>query len=537
MRIHRSALVILAAAALLAPVPVLALQQGTFVLLTATGDTLSIERFSRSPERLESELLIKAAGARFTMGLTLGAGATVTRFENEYRQASADPASPPLQSAVITFSGDSAFAEIGSGDRKVVQRIGSRGNSIPFVNPSFALTEQMLRRARVLGGSPVTVPVFVVQGGTTVDFRVTWLGADSAVIEMGGVPARVAVDADGSILGGVIPAQGLRLVRGAHTTAPLSVARPDYRAPEGAPYTSEDVEVRTAGGFVLAGTLTMPMGAKGSVPAFVTITGSGLQDRDAALPMVKGYALYRQVADTLARHGVAVLRMDDRGFGASGGIAAGATTVDFADDIRAGLAWLRQHRGIDARRLGLIGHSEGGIIAPMIAASDTSLRGIVIMAGPAWTGRRVVEWQNAYVLATSAQVAPSQRDSLLTASMRIADAAMQRDAWGRFFASYDPLPTARRVKAPVLVLHGETDQQVTVAQAGELAAALRAGGNRDVTVRTFPATNHLFLADSVGHWANYSQLASGTVRPEVLGALVDWVRGRFSPPGNGRHSR
>ncbi len=526
----------LLAACLLLPAPAHALQQGTFVLVTASGDTVSIERFTRTPDRLDAELLINAAGARFTMAVALGPGATVTRLENAYRQASADPSSTPLQSAVITFRGDSAIAEIGAGSQAVVQRIGALPNAIPFVNPSFALTEQMLRRARVLGGASVTVPVFVVQGGTTLEFRVTWLGADSAVIEMGGVPARMAVDADGAILGGVIPAQGLRLIRGAHSTAPLSIARPDYGAPPGAPYTTEEVLVRTAAGFDLAGTLTMPLGATGKVPALVTITGSGMQDRDAALPSVKGYGLFRQVADTLARSGIAVLRMDDRGFGASGGIAARATSADFADDIRAGLEWLRHRQGIDAARLGLIGHSEGGIIAPMIAAADPALHGIVIMAGPAWTGRRVVEWQNAYVLATSDQVAPSQRDSLLRASMRIADSTMQGDAWGRFFASYDPLPAARSVKAPVLILHGETDQQVTVAQASELAAAFRAGGNHDVTVRTFPATNHLFLADSVGHWVNYSRLPSGAVRSEVLAALVEWVRGRFAPQASGGFS-
>ena len=359
-------------------------------------------------------------------------------------------------------------------------------------------------------------------------FTFTWVGSDSAVLDLGGVAARVAVGPDGEILGAVIPSQGVRVVRVASVPdALLVVARPEYSAPADAPYTSEDVRIPTPGGFSLAGTLTMPRGAAGPVPALVTITGSGLQDRDGAIPMVRGYRPFRQVADTLSRHGVAVLRMDDRGYGMSGGSAAGATSADFADDIRAGLTWLRSHAGIDGGRLGLIGHSEGGIIAPMIAAVDTSLRGIVLMAGPAWTGRRVVESQNAYLLRTSREAVPSQRDSLLRSSMRIADSTMAGDAWGRFFMAYDPLPTARRVRAPVLLLHGATDRQVTPEQAGELESALRAGGNHDVTVRVFPATNHLFLSDSIGHWVDYPKLPSGAVGSDVLGALVDWVTRRF----------
>jgi dienelactone hydrolase len=530
---------VLLAAAVVAgiPAPMLAQREEAFLLLLANGDTVSIERFTRSPGRIESVLLIRPAAARITMTATLAADATVTRLENAYRQSGADPTSPALQSAVLTFPGDSAIVVITTGSNEATQRLASRSGAIPFVNPSFVLTEQMVRRARVLGGATVTVPVFVVQGGQTVDFTVSWVGADSAVISMAGVPARVAVNAEGAILGGTIPAQGVRIVRTSGLPAGALVPeRRSYAAPEDAPYTATDVRIPTESGFSLAGTLTMPKGVIGPVPAFVTITGSGLQDRDEAIPLVRGYGLFRQVADTLARRGVAVLRMDDRGFGESGGTAVGATTADFANDIRAGLAWLRRRPDIDHSRLGLIGHSEGAIIAPMIAATDSTLRGLVLMAGPAWTGRRVVESQNAYAIARSPAVPLSQRDSLLLASMRIADSTMTNDPWFRFFAAHDPLATARRVRVPVLILHGETDRQVTVQQAHELAAALRAGGNRDVTTRTFPRANHLFLADSVGFWGDYMRLPSGVVVPQVLGELVAWVTARFGTTA-GRASR
>jgi dipeptidyl aminopeptidase/acylaminoacyl peptidase len=373
----------------------------------------------------------------------------------------------------------------------------------------------------------VNVPTFLVQGGRTLPFIVRRVGTDSVTVDLGGAPARLAVNIVGDVLGGTVPAQGLRIIRtrglgrGAMAAAP-----PDYTAPPGAPYVAEEVRI-PADGFTLAGTLTVPRGAPGPLPALVAITGSGMQDRDQRLPHVAGYALFRQIADTLSRSGIAVLRMDDRGTGGSGGVAERATTADLAEDIKSGLRFLRGRREIDARRLGLVGHSEGGIIAPMIAAEDSSLRGIVLMAAPAWAGRRVIESQNQYLLESSPELSPQQRDSLLQVSMRLVDSAGAIAPWLRFFQHYDPLPVARRVRVPVLILHGATDRQVTAEQAEELAAALRAGGNRDVTVRVFAGTNHLLLADSVGHWGNYHTLAERAVRPEVLGVLLDWVTSRF----------
>jgi hypothetical protein len=123
---------------------------------------------------------------------------------------------------------------------------------------------------------------------------------------------------------------------------PRTVQTPDYSAPADAPYTAEEVTVTVSqGGHTLAGTLTLPASARGRVPAVVLITGSGPQDRDSAMPGLDGYAFFRQIADTLGRRGVAVLRLDDRGWGASTGDAAAATSADFADDVRAAVAYLR----------------------------------------------------------------------------------------------------------------------------------------------------------------------------------------------------
>jgi hypothetical protein len=203
----------LAAATALMAAPLPAQQNEAFVLLHASGDTVAVERFTRNSERLAGELLVRAAGARFTWAATLAPDATVTRLENAFRVAGADRAAAPAQSALITFPGDSAIAVITTGDRTVTQRVASQRGAIPFINPSFALVEQVVRRAFVLGGDSVNVPTFLVQGGRTLPFIVRRVGPDSVTVDLGGAPARLAVNAAGDLLGGTVPAQGLRVIR------------------------------------------------------------------------------------------------------------------------------------------------------------------------------------------------------------------------------------------------------------------------------------------------------------------------------------
>ena len=507
--------------------PAVAQQQDALLLLTRT-DTFSIERFRRTAHQLQSELLIRAAGARMNLSGTLDDRGRVQTLTSEARAAAADRASAPAQSATLTFVGDSVIAELGSGAAKTTQRFGSRVGAVPFVNPSFSLVELAILEARRTDRDTVVVGLFLVQGGKTVDAKVIRLGRDSVVIDFGNVVARLAVSSNGDILGGEIPSQGLRLVRvSALADEAMAMAKPDYGAPPDAPYTAIDVVIPTKMGHTLAGTLTLPKSPHGRVPALVTITGSGSQDRDEAIPLVKGYRPFRQVADTLARHGIAVLRMDDRGFGGSGGNAAMSTSADFADDIRAGLAFLRSRPEIDGGRLGLIGHSEGGLIAPMIAAGDPVLRGIVLMASPAQTGRQIIEYQQGYAIDHEAKLSSAQRDSARRQVATLVDSIANSRPWLRFFSDYDPLPTARRVRVPVLILQGQTDRQVTMAQATALAKTMRAGGNKRVTVRVFPEANHLFVQDPDGNPAGYATLPNGVVRSDVLSTIVEWVVARM----------
>jgi len=498
--------------------------RGTF-LLTSANDTVSVERFERTPTRLSGELLFRIADQRWTYELDLDPGdAHVTHMRTAFRRASAGVDSPPLQSGTLEFVGDSVFAR--TGDRSL-DRIATRRGATPFINPSFAMQEHMARMALAIGPD-ARATAFAVSGGSTFEVHVTRVGADSVVLEVGGIAMRMRVDGHGDFQGGVIPSQGLTLKRLAVLDPTLfTSAGPDYSAPADAPYTATEVRVPTRGGFALAGTLTLPRAARGRVPCVVTITGSGPEERDERIAGVKGYRIFHQIADRLGRSGIAVLRLDDRGTGGSGGRFKGVTTRDFADDIEDALGWLRKDVRVDGRRLALLGHSEGGIIAPMVAEHDALLRAIVLMAGPAYTGRRILEYQNGNAVDRGRPTSIATRDSLLQLAMADVDSAAARDPWLAMFLSHDPCNVARRVRTPVLVLQGETDRQVTAEQAELLAAAFREGGNRAVEVKRFADLNHLFLRDASGDPVGYSRLPDTAVPAEVLDAITTWLQARM----------
>ena len=493
--------------------------------LVVGKDTIATERFTVAAGRMDGEMVVKPASSRVTWMLALTPDFTATRLLLAMRTATDAANAPPRQQLDVTFEGDSAtLVSTAAGSAPRTRRVATQPGAAPFVNPSFALTEMVLRRMAARGWRDSVAPVFVASG-STVSMPVRRLGTDSAVLLLNTVEVRVRIDAQGRILGGAVPAQGLTIVRGAWLDdVAMALPRPDYAAPAGAPYTAEDVVIPTTRGYTLAGTLTVPGGARGPVPAIVTITGSGPEDRDEGIPALGDYRPFRWIADTLARRGIAVLRVDDRGTGASGGDFASATSADFADDVRSALAWLRTRRDIDGARLGLVGHSEGGLIAPMVAATDRSLKGIVLMAGPSQTGRTILNFQLRNGITGNAALSAAKRDSSLARVPAQLDSLVASTPWLRFFGDYDPTATARKVRdVPVLILQGGTDQQVTPAQAAELAAAFRAGGNRRVEVRVFPETNHLFVADPSGFPGGYSKLPSLALRPEVLGAVADWL--------------
>src|SRR6185437_11369669 len=442
------------------PATLAAAKTAEMFVLKSGNDTIAVETMQQNGSDITAAMDARGS-SRYTLDIKVDSQGLVSRLEiKAYGEAS----TTPTAHAIVAILGDSVVAQVGPGIQRATTKVGA----IPWVNPSFALLQVLVQRAHRLGTGPATIPLFLIEGGSTASATVTRLGTDSTIVQVGGAELRLHTSPTGEVLGGAVPAQRTEIVRSTipYSATGVALAKPDYSAPASAPYTSEDVRVNTPGSFVLAGTLTMPKGRNARVPAVLMITGSGLEDRDETVPGVSGYRSFRQIADTLSRRGIAVLRMDDRSFGESGGDAASATTADFANDIRAALAYLKARPDIDDRHLFLIGHSEGGEIAPMIAATDPSLAGILTLAGPAKT-----------------------------------------------------------VRVPALVLQGGNDRQVSPDQAEKLAAALRAGGDKDVTVHVFPELDHLFLVDPTGDPSGYPRLPSKVIGADVLGTIADWVSG------------
>jgi len=335
-----------------------------------------------------------------------------------------------------------------------------------------------------------------------------------------------------------LPALMAKLTGGASAAPANSATAIDYSAPLGATFTAEEVTIPVAT-YSLAGTLLVPK-AGTRHPAAVMITGSGLQTRDQriALPGLEQYAPFRQIAERLASNGIAVLRVDDRGIGGSTGreTLENATTTSLAEDTRAQIAWLRTRDGIDAQRIVVIGHSEGASIAAMIGASDPKLAAVVMMAGVAKRGAEVSIEQQEDMLrsdptmteAVKQTMREKQKEAVQTVLAGGDLPGQKTNAWIREYFAYDPLPTARKVKQPLLILQGERDRQVDQSHAQILATALRDAGNKDVTVKVFPTLNHLFLPSTTGSFSEYSHLQTTKVPDEVLAILTDWVKARIA---------
>lgn len=163
------------------------------------------------------------------------------------------------------------------------------------------------------------------------------------------------------------------------------------------------------------------------------------------------------------------------------------------------------------------------MIAPMVAATDPALAGIVLLAGPAYTGREIIDFQTANLVRGDSTIRAAAKDSALRAARAQFDSTAARSPWLRYFLTYDPIPTARRVRQPVLILHGATDQQVRPEEARRLESTIRTAGNTRVTLRIFPERNHLFLRDPVGFPGGYARLTNPRIDGEVLGTLADWL--------------
>jgi len=326
-------------------------------------------------------------------------------------------------------------------------------------------------------------------------------------------------------------------------------ARPQTPKPP-FPYRVEEVSVASAPGVTLAGTLTLPEG-RGPFPAVVMITGSGAQDRDET---ILGHKPFAVIADALTRRGVAVLRLDDRGTANSTGDFAKATEADFVVDTQSAVRFLRGRKDIDPARVGLIGHSEGGLIAPRVAAADPKIAFIVLMAGPGVPLLDVLQAQrlalapgmgmalkdaeksNAAMTKAVADIR-SSKDHAEATARAVADfkaaapnapeaalkaqAEMLASPWFRDLIAYDPAPALRLLRIPVLALVGSHDRQVPPEQnIPALKAALK--GDPKATVMELPGLNHLFQTAPTGAAGEYADIEE-TIAPSALKLIADWV--------------
>jgi hypothetical protein len=493
--------------------------RGSFIA-TQGRDTTIIERFSTSGDRLEGELIARRTPWQ-SYRLEGASGGQLRSFDLTIRPAFSPRESAPSEVRRLLFAGDSVN-ESRTLDGKTTQRQRFAGvSALPILFPSLALLEVAMRRARRIGDSPGQI-AFVEVGNRERQFFATlsWIGVDSARLDLGGTEFRLAVDAAGRVLGGRVPSMGWTIERQDRW---VELSAPDYTAPSGAPYTAEPVRIATAGNYWLAATLTRPKMASGRVPVAITIPGTGQLDRDGTPDGFGGYQLNREIAEVLAGRGIALLRYDKRGVGGSSS-GEGRTSEALANDVRAILRFLRARNDIAGDSIILIGHSEGGIIAPMVAASDPDgIRAVVLLAAPAWPGREVMRSAARAQLAANPALSSAQRDSVAIQRVARADAAAAAGSWMRFYLDHDPLPVVRRVRAPVLILQGRTDQQVVPEQAEVLASALRDAGNVRVTVQMLPNVNHMLLDDPDGRPGGYLSLPSRRINTQALRLLSDWV--------------
>ncbi|MCY3926921.1 MAG: alpha/beta fold hydrolase [Acidobacteria bacterium] len=343
-------------------------------------------------------------------------------------------------------------------------------------------------------------------------------------------------------------------------------ARPQEPRPP-FPYDTEDVEYRN-GNVKIAGTVTLPPG-EGQVPAALLISGSGALNRDLELA---GHKPFLVLADHLTRLGIAVLRVDDRGVGGSTGSTWQSTSRDKAADVLAGVRFLRDHDRIDPERVGLIGISEGGLVAPLALnrVEPGTIAYAVLLAGPGVPGAELLRQQLRRIAA--ADGAPAEMIEELAAlqdkGLEIiasdmphaeAEAALRQVAqeqlaaspetaqlsgedleaavsaavesnlspWFRFFIRYDPRPALGGLAVPTLALFGGKDTQVDADQnQSAMEAAFAGSGNRDITVRRFPEMNHLFQTAGTGSPNEYAQIEE-TMAPEVLDLIGSWIAERF----------
>lgn len=330
------------------------------------------------------------------------------------------------------------------------------------------------------------------------------------------------------------------------------------------PYNEEEVVFENkSAGIKLAGTFTYPQTA-GPFPAVVLVTGSGAQDRDETIFKHKPFMV---IADHLSRNGIAVLRFDDRGFGKSTGNFLVATSADFATDALSAVEYLKTRKEIDPEKIGIAGHSEGGMIAPMAASSSDDVSFIILLAGPGMKGSDLLALQTELILRANGvaekeietsvtdnraayKIVIEQPDSALAYNeleklfedrmATLSDEERNKpensrsnfeqtartllSPWFRFFLRFNPKEYIENVRVPVLALNGEKDLQVPPKEnLGGIEEAIKAGGNKNFKLVELPGLNHLFQKAVTGSPNEYGTIEE-TFSIEALEIISGWIK-------------
>jgi dienelactone hydrolase len=333
------------------------------------------------------------------------------------------------------------------------------------------------------------------------------------------------------------------------------------------PYYIEDVKFENKkDGNTLAGTLTLPS-ENGEYPVVVLISGSGPQNRDEEL---MGHKPFLVIADYLTRNGIGVLRYDDRGTAQSTGDFNKATTLDLANDAESAVSYLLGRKEVDKTKIGLMGHSEGGIIAPIVAARNENVSFIVLLAGTGVRGDQLLLMQQRaiskasglpetmflenekmnislyeHIINTSdtinlraelteimensfsnstvltAQMTTEQKDGLVKVTVN-----QLVSPWMYYFIKYDPYPMLKKVKCSTLALNGTNDLQVPANEnLTAIKKAFAESGNNNLTVIELEGLNHLFQESKTGLPTEYGEIEQ-TFSPKALEEILKWIKER-----------
>jgi len=349
----------------------------------------------------------------------------------------------------------------------------------------------------------------------------------------------------------------------------LSAISPKDIQPDSIPYVSNDIKYYNADSSIHFGaTLTIPVGKK-KCPAVILVSGTGKQDRDGTMA---GHKMFATLADYLTRQGLAVLRVDDRGVGLTTGNYETSTTADFAADVLTSIDYLKGRKEINPKKIGLIGHSEGGAVISIVASQSRDVSFMISMAGLASKGLDALFKQNRDIVEASSlpdydkarsneinelmfktAFAYANSDSMETKLNTVYASWKKKDdeyfktlnkpfdhfrfpiyryvqsatgPWYRYFIQYDPARYLIRVKIPVLAINGDKDLMVSWKEnLGNFERYLHQAGNKDVKIVVLPGLNHLFLHCKECTTAESASLKE-PIAPEVLSLIGDWIKGQ-----------